>query len=321
MLRMQNILVGLDLHHGDRIASVVLEEASAATLKQAKEVAITSGASITLCTVLELSGQAHHLVEIDKENLYNTVEDIAARDLENIAVELRTAGLQVHTKVFFGRAWEELTREALRGDYGVLIVGSRQRSSAARVFFGSTSYKLIRSCPIPVWVVKPGEVRDVREVMVASDFSDVAQIATHAGVAIAQLLNAKLFVVHALEFPFETYLRTAGVSDVEVSNYRRQMHEEVTSNINEQLAQTDYRTLPYGVKLEIVEGSPDAVLPHYVDDNAVDLMVIGTHGRSGFASLMLGNTAERVLAHVHCSLLAVKPADFVSPVKIDELGQ
>jgi universal stress protein E len=168
---------------------------------------------------------------------------------------------------------------------------------------------------VPVWIVKPGEVRELREVMVASDFSEPSLVATQAAVSVAAALNAKLFVVHALEFPFEAYLRTAGVTEQEVESYRRRLHEEAQQNLVNQVQQTDHRTVQPGVKIEIVEGQPDAVIPKFIDDHEIDLLVIATQGRSGLSGVLLGNTVERILPHAHCSLLVTKPPGFVSPVK------
>lgn len=312
----KNLLVGLDLHHGDRIASKELEAASQAALDQAVELATVCGASLTLVAVLELSEQAVHLIEADRQNLFNTVEDVAATDLQQLAEKLRGQGLKVTTRVVIGKGWEELTKEAIRGRHDLVIVGTRKRSSTTRMLFGSTSNKLLRTCPVPVWVVKPGEVRELREVLIATDFSEVGLQVSAAGVAVAKLLNAKLFVAHALEFPFETYLHTAGVSEAEIAGYRKRLHQEAHDNVLQQLSQCDYRTVQQGVKVEILEGSPDSVIPKLIDDDEIDLLVIGTHGRSGFSGMLLGNTVERLIPHVHSSLLVIKPADFVSPVKV-----
>jgi len=316
MARFQNILVGLDLHHGDRFTADALEPASEAALQQAVELAEVQGSKLTLCACLDISEQAHHLIEIDTQNVNQTVEDLAAEELERLAKKLQAQGLYVEKKLFFGKASEQLTRQAIRGEHDLVIVGTRKRSSASRALFGSTCHRLLRICPVPVWVVKPEEVREVREVLVASDFSDAALTAMQAAVAVAKALKAKLYVIHALEFAFEAYLQTAGVSETEVAGYRKKLHEEALSNLQQQLAQTDYRTIEHGVKVEVVEGTPDAAIPQFVDDKEIDVLVIGTHGRSGFTGLLLGNTAERVLPHVHCSVIAIKPKDYVSPVKL-----
>ena len=64
--------------------------------------------------------------------------------------------------------------------------------------------------------------------------------------------------------------------------------------------------------------SPSNAILACVDRMNPDLVVMGTISRAGIAGLSVGNTAERMLAHLDCSLLTVKPADFVCPVRSDE---
>ncbi|HET6424001.1 MAG TPA: universal stress protein [Planctomycetaceae bacterium] len=312
---LQSILVGVNLHHGDRIASDTLGPDAQAALLQAKELARTTGAKLTLCAVLEISEQAFHLLEIDRAHATKTVEDEARQALERLAGELTLAGSLVTTVIRFGEAWEQLILEAQSGPHELVLVGTNARTEAARMLFGSTSRKLARLCPVPVWIAKSGEIRDVREIAVATDFSETAFAATQAAVGVAQNLQAKLFVVHALEFPFESYMRTAGVSAEEIQAARQKLTGEARERLQQELMRTDARALPHGFKMEVVEGNPDHAIPEFVANNEVDLLVIGTVGRSGLSGLLLGNTAERILSHLHASLLVIKPAGFVSPVK------
>ncbi len=312
---LQSILVGLNLHHGDRIASDELGDDARAALKQAEELAHTTGAKVTLCAVLEISEQALVILEVDRRQAVRTVEDAAYQALNKTAATLRATGVNVSTVVRLGEAWEELSREAIAGQHDLVLVGTHVRSAVARMLFGSTSRKLLRSCPVPVWVAKPDEIRDVREIAVATDFSDAAFAAVQAAVGVAQALQAKLFVVHALEFPFESYMRTAGVSPEEMEKARAKLHTEAMQSLESQLMKTDARTLPHGFKMEVIEGNPDTAVPEFVVKNEVDLLVIGTVGRTGLTGVLLGNTAERMLSHLHSSLLAIKPPGFVSPVK------
>ena len=68
------------------------------------------------------------------------------------------------------------------------------------------------------------------------------------------------------------------------------------------------------VREHLVSGAPSAVILEVVERTQADLLVMGSVSRSGIAGLLLGNTAERLLDRVACSLLTIKPHDFVSPV-------
>jgi nucleotide-binding universal stress UspA family protein len=68
----------------------------------------------------------------------------------------------------------------------------------------------------------------------------------------------------------------------------------------------------------MLKGEAGALIPELAEKMEVDLIVMGTVGRGGIAGLLIGNTAEEILQQVDCSVLAVKPDGFVSPVRLDE---
>jgi nucleotide-binding universal stress UspA family protein len=66
-----------------------------------------------------------------------------------------------------------------------------------------------------------------------------------------------------------------------------------------------------------LKGEAGDVIPGLAQVKQVDLIVMGTVSRSGLPGFLIGNSAEKVLPLVDCSLLTVKPEGFVSPVKAD----
>lgn len=308
MQRLQNILIAVDLHHGDRLVDTDLSLPTAAAIQQGLELAARTKAAVTFCYVLEISEQALELIRDDQANVVTTVEDFARSALNTLVEQAEQQGVTATAVLRTGSSWDQLLEQINEQKHDLVVIGTRQRSALTRTVFGSTAQRLLRTAACPVWIVKPEEVRDIREVAVATDITDSCQDALHAGVLVARLLNAKLFVVHALEFPFEAYLRTAGVTEDEVAKYRTKLRGEAQAKLDAQLLKTDHRTLAFGLKTEILEGSPDDVLPKFIADNSVDLLIIGTHGHTGVSRMLLGNTAERLLPHVHASVLTIRAA-------------
>jgi universal stress protein E len=313
MTRIQNILVGIDLHHGDRIASADLSEESRAAAAEALRLAAFWGATLTFCSVLELSAQSQSLIEHDHENVFETVEDFANVILSRFVGMANAQGIAAESVLKFGAAWEELSREAATGEYDLVIIGTRARVRATRILFGSTAQKLMRFAPCPVWVVKPGELREVRDVAVATDLSAAALPALMVAVTVARAIGARLHVVHAIELADLRYLTIAGMGEAEIAETEARIRQTAEDQLRDQLHQTDFRTLPHGVKIELLSGEADSVIPEFVAANGIDLLVMGTNGRSGLSGFMLGNTAERILPALQGSLLTVKPAGFRSP--------
>jgi nucleotide-binding universal stress UspA family protein len=84
----------------------------------------------------------------------------------------------------------------------------------------------------------------------------------------------------------------------------------------DQLDQLALRHVPRSERaIHMVSGAPSVVLPRLVNQFDIGLIVMGTVGRTGLRGLIMGNTAETILRSVRCSVLAVKPEGFVTPVK------
>ncbi len=310
----QRILVGVDLHQGDRVAARELGIESRAAIEEAIALCAHSGGSVTFCSALNVSPQTATLIAQDHQNLLKTVEDVAAEMLEAVVVEAKSRGITADKVIRLGTPDEQLAKVAIEGKYDLVIVGTRSRNKATRMLFGSTAQRLIRNAPCAVWIVKPEEMREVREIAVATDLSEAGRPAINAAVEIARALSAKLFIVHAVDMGELSALLMAGVNTHEIASVRTRLLEEAQTGLQKQLVATDYRTLQHGVKIEVVEGSADDAIPKFVTENEVDILVMGTHGRSGLTRLLLGNTAERILPNVQCSVITVKPDGFVSPV-------
>ena len=68
-------------------------------------------------------------------------------------------------------------------------------------------------------------------------------------------------------------------------------------------------------QVHIMKGEPHKVIPNLAQEMKADLVVMGTVARTGIPGLIMGNTAETILNNIGCSVLAVKPPGFVTPVK------
>ena len=69
-------------------------------------------------------------------------------------------------------------------------------------------------------------------------------------------------------------------------------------------------------RIHLVKGEAALVIPKLAHEKQVDLIVMGTVCRTGIAGFFIGNTAEKILQDVDCSVLTVKPEGFVSPVTV-----
>lgn len=95
----------------------------------------------------------------------------------------------------------------------------------------------------------------------------------------------------------------------------RQIREVQRRRLMVLLSRTPLAGIP--VRVHLVRGDPRLRIPKLVRARRADLVVMGTVGRGGLPGMLIGNTAESVLAQVRCAVLALKPRDFQSPVTLD----
>ena len=134
-----------------------------------------------------------------------------------------------------GKAWEEIIRQVQKAGHDLVIVGTRDAGFASRLLYGSTGMRLLRFCPCPVWVTKPGANWEDLEILVASDLSEVSQDALELGVLSARLTGARLRVLHALEHRLDRRMRHTGLRDDEIRAHYQSLKQEAEQTLHEQL--------------------------------------------------------------------------------------
>ena len=132
----------------------------------------------------------------------------------------------------------------------------------------------------------------------------------------ARMENSHLDIFHCWFLPGETLLasgRTRIAPDK--LNQMKMLAEKIhNQRINTLAAEYDLSDIRHSVVVR--KGDPGEMIVDYADKNGIDLIVMGTIGRSGLAGLLIGSTAEKLIDRVNCSILAIKPANFQSPITI-----
>lgn len=290
-----------------------------ATIKQALWVARKSGGSLTLVHAMP---NLRHLVESASyegrvDFLYGEgsvfrreVEQESQAKLRKLISDLNAVDVQVDLKTVLGAPYAEISRTVMQDGYDLVMAGSHGLSAWKQFFVGSTSQRLIRNCPTSVWIVKAEHAGPPKVVLSATDFSDVSRRAVLEGLHIAQLAGAEFHLVHVIdstEFPEELLLKNAWGSSL-----RDEIKDEAELRLTEFI--TSLNTNPEIVHRHLTSGAPWREVSQLASDINADLVALGTIGRSGISGVLLGNTAERILSFCACSVLTVKPAEFVSPV-------
>ncbi|HVA48766.1 MAG TPA: universal stress protein [Pirellulales bacterium] len=315
MAPFQKVLVGVDLLQADGVGSSNFSPPVAEAIKHGLWLAETSAASVTFFAAVDLPEATIVSLGGDASRVTGQLRKSGGRALDHLVHEAKARGLTADSRLVSGEGWVELTREVERGQYDVVIVGTRNVGAVERFLFGSTAMKLLHNCPCPVWITRPEPHPLPTSILVASDLSEVAENALRLGLALGALTGAKVNLLHAVDYPLDR-LWSTGLLDTSAQIYHDKVKADGRQRLDEQLARVAGPNPSVKAELHIVEGLSiaDTAVLDFIRVHHVDLLVMGTMARSGIPGVFIGNTAERLVTHVPCSLLAVKPADFTSPI-------
>jgi nucleotide-binding universal stress UspA family protein len=303
-------------------------------VERAVSLARTNNAKLTIANILNIPYALNHHSGLSQAR---EIRDALIREREGAMETLLSefpSELDVSTMVFVGKPFLEIIKGVLRYDFDLVIKPPDTRKSLTTSIFGSTDLHLLRKCPCPVWLVKPDQASNIRQILAAVDlepFGDdeewnaLNQQIIEMSTSLAWNESSQLHIVHTweilgqdlLDLPWHKYL------DDDVQEWMALQKNELLARkekfsimFQKMLQAKKMETLDY--RIHMVEGETEDVVLRIAQENKVDLILMGTVSRTDLAGFFIGSTAETILGQVNRSVLAVKPAGFVSPVTLED---
>lgn len=224
----------------------------------------------------------------------------AQPQLRRLASELAsTRPVEVTVEHAAGSALDGILRTAERVDARLLVLGACGVGLLRRLVWGTTSARLLRRTHRPLLVVRQTPQEPYRRVLVAVDRSARSRDALALARRVAP--HARLVVLTVFQVPFEEKLRFAGVDAATIQAHRLQARARARRQLH---ALADEAGLsPAQWEPCVVEGDPSLRIVEQQQSRGCDLVVLGGHGRSAVADLLLGSVTRQVLAEGHVDVL------------------
>ena len=226
------------------------------------------------------------------------------REMEATVTGLARPGLEAVTHVVVGRPANVITETATRLGTDLIVMGSRGRGTIATMVLGSVSAEVARHAPCPLLVARKTEIQ---RVMVALDGtpSSVRVVATVADAA--WLLGAHIDVVNVAlsgaPGPGAMFADAYGASLTWYEDAVAGARTAAAARVRE--AAEQLTAVGLDASWRVLEGDPAATLVDTAAHDDTDLIVVGTHARTGLRAMFLGSVARNVLVHTKASVLAV----------------
>lgn len=220
----------------------------------------------------------------------------------------------------------EVVRAVLRHHFDLVIVTEGGHASLHGVFDGTVT-RITRQCPCPVWVVKHAATVRRRRIAAAIGcggperaLGTIDREIVTTAVNLARTEGARLDIVRPWDF--RGHDLETGRSELTPAMYREfygHHHHARADGVARLLRRLGIGGP--GVVVHLPHGAPDSTLVGFVEANDIDLLVIGVDDEKYPPGLFANPIVESVMERVHCSVMVIKPADFVCPVPLAADGE
>jgi nucleotide-binding universal stress UspA family protein len=145
---------------------------------------------------------------------------------------------------------------------------------------------------------------DWKRICCPIDFSDASRAAMEVAADLARRHGAELVLLHAYPIPGYTFPDGSVVASPKMM---QELAEQAQRHLDEWRADAERLLQGPRVSVEKAIGEPASEIVSYAKESGVDLLVLGTHGRTGLEHALMGSIAERVVRRAHCPVLTVRP--------------
>jgi nucleotide-binding universal stress UspA family protein len=279
------------------LAATDFSARSQRAVRRAGLLARASDAELVLLHVVD-DDQPERLVDIETREAHKYL-----RELIDFMAELR--GSRCEPMVVAGDAFDGILRAAESYAADLVVMGAHRRQMLRDIFVGTTVERVIRTGPFPVLMVNAEVRRPYEKIAAAVELTEPSAHAIGTAKALKLTGNAALTLIHAFD-PFgEGKMSLAGVGQEAIDSYvtseQLQAGQDVVAFLEANGLARD------AWSLRVRKGRAVDVISDAVEELSPDLLVMGTHGRSGLSKFFLGSVTEDVLRSAAVDILVVPP--------------
>jgi universal stress protein E len=279
------------------VAATDFSTRSQRALRRAGLLARRSAADLTLVHVVD-DDQLQSLVELERRE----ADKFLNEQIGSLA-ELRD--VRCRAVVTTGEAFDGILRMAKSSSADLIVMGTHRKQLLHDIFTGTTIERVIRTGPYPVLMVNTEAAHPYRYVIAAVDMSEPSAHAIRTANGLGLIDDTDLTVVHAFIAAAKGKLFITNTPQEQIDEYVARERLQAGEQLLDFLAAQGLGGPRWAHRVE--EGGAFEVISRVVKETAPDLIVIGTHGRSGVAKVLLGSVAEEVLRSLDVDILAVPP--------------
>lgn len=275
-------------------------EFSEGAIREAVRLAKRCGSKLTAIRVIETNPEFGSTAPAVLEKM----EKEARQHLGDVQARAKKEGVDCEIALHEGEdSYKYIVDEAAAKKSTMIIMGRRGRKGFRRLVMGSTTSWTIGHAPCSVMVVPRAAQVEFKSIVVATDGSQYSAAAASEAIGIAKRNDAKLTILAVV--PADIAMPT----DVDFAALQREKiadQEMLAAEKNAKAVKEAAQKAGVEAQAFVMSGKPADAIMELARDKSADLVVVGSHGRTGLDRLLMGSVAERVIVLANCAVLVVK---------------
>jgi nucleotide-binding universal stress UspA family protein len=269
-------------------------DSSTNALLQGFKLAVEEKSWITVATVVPSYEGDLDLIAVG--DIYKALRRPGEEILAKATALAGKEGALIRTVLEEGDIYSRLVDLAEAENCGVIVIGRRGTSAAGQLLIGSVTARVIGHSQRDVLVVPEGTAIGWKKILVATDGSRYSSLAADKAIDFAGSYGGSIWAVSVVDVPAEFYGEAPDAVDSLIRNAKG-----FVASVKEQAEKKNITAAA-----SVGEGDAHAVITKVSRDENIDVIVMGSHGRTGLKRLLMGSVTEKVIGHAPCPVLVVK---------------
>lgn len=276
-------------------------EPAESVLDYAVQVAAEHDATLHVLNVADISQVSLHQV---RDDVLHALEQEGQEIVDEAAQRATDRGVETVSNVVRGDPYRSIVEYSNESGIDLIVMPTHGRHGLERFLLGSVTERVINTAAVPVVAVNPERDQPLtypcRQLLVPVDGSRGAELAVTEGIAVAEQTDATLHLLHVVEEGTLGGDARSALDD--------EVPEQATEIISEAAAAAEASSLTE-VETAVEYGAPAKQIQRYIDENGIELAVLGVHGETEFSRYMMGGVSAKIVRTADIPVMWVREAE------------
>ncbi|MDE3743482.1 universal stress protein [Maribacter polysaccharolyticus] len=245
--------------------------------------------------------------DVVHEKVRSLLNETALTKLRETGNLIKAEGVAMKKPLLMvGSPHEAIVRAAVDVNANLILLGSGETRKGDTFRLGTTAERIIQKSEKPVFVIKENVLLNVHHILCPVDFSDASKRALKNAITMARKFKSELTILAVCELQSPSWFVNKKDMDKE-NELRYSLHKKEFDSFLKDFNLTDLTWTK-----EVPKGDPSNEILSIISRKMIDLLIMGTSGRTGLNRMFMGSVTEKVVREVPCSFLTLKSEDVIS---------